>query len=314
MSTGTGMAEAQATAATAAPEKHFTSLFISAPDGLRLHVRSYGPRLAPTLPVVCLPGLARTAADFDAIATALANDVSDPRRVIAVDYRGRGLSEYDRNPGNYALPVELADLSAVLTALDIPRAVFIGTSRGGLLTMLLAAMRPTAIAGVVLNDIGPVIEPKGLMRIKSYVGKLPTPRSYQEGADILRRLFAAQFPKLGEPDWLAFAHRTWKEQAGTLVHDYDVNLATTLAAADFERPLPPLWHQFEALAKVPVMVIRGANSDILTPATVSAMRERRYDIDVIEVPDQGHAPLLAEPDLIHRIASFIVFCEISARH
>lgn len=311
MDSGTQMAGGDA--ATVA-QARFTSLFVSAQDGLKLHVRSYGPRLATTLPVVCLPGLARTSADFDALAGALASDVSDPRRVIALDYRGRGRSEYDRNPGNYALPVELADLSAVLTALDIARAVFVGTSRGGLLAMMLATTRPTAIAGVVLNDIGPVIEPKGLMRIKSYVGKLPTPRSYTEGADILRRLFGVQFPRLTEQDWLAYARRTWKEQTGTLVPDYDVSLADTLAGADFERPLPPLWHQFDALSRVPVMVIRGANSDILSPATVSAMRERRYDIDVVEVPDQGHAPLLAEPDLIHRIASFIVFCEISARH
>ena len=313
MSTGSEMAEASA-AAMAAPEKRFTSLFISAPDGLKLHVRSYGSRLAAALPVVCLPGLARTAADFDAIAATLAYDTADPRWVLAVDYRGRGQSEYDRDPGNYVLPVELADLSAVLTALDIARAVFIGTSRGGLITMMLAATRPTAIAGVVLNDIGPVIEPKGLMRIKSYVGKLPTPRSYQEGGDILRRLFGAQFPRLEEQDWLNFARRTWKERDGGLVPDYDAQLATTLASADFERPLPPLWHQFDALSRVPVMVIRGANSDILSAATVSAMRERRYDIDVIEVPDQGHAPLLTEPHLIGRIASFIVFCEISARH
>jgi pimeloyl-ACP methyl ester carboxylesterase len=159
-----------------------------------------------------------------------------------------------------------------------------------------------------------VIEPKGLMRIKSYVGKLPTPRSYEEGAEILRRLFAAQFPKFEASNWLGFAQRTWKEKNGQLVPDYDVKLATTLAGADFEQRLPPLWHQFEALARVPLMVIRGANSDILSAATVAAMRERRYDIDTIEVPDQGHTPLLAEPDLIRRIANFIVFCEISARH
>src|ERR1035441_1429663 len=152
-----------------------TSIFISAPDGLRLHARCYGARSAPALPVVCLPGMARTAADFEMLAEALAGDERRPRRVIALDYRGRGKSEYDRDPANYNFQVELADLLAVLAALDAARAILIGTSRGGILAMLLAAVRPTAIAGVVLNDIGPVIEPKGLMRIKGYVvtGKVP---------------------------------------------------------------------------------------------------------------------------------------------
>jgi pimeloyl-ACP methyl ester carboxylesterase len=300
-------------AAAVAPGAGYDRIVVSAPDGLKLNVRSYGPRLASAVPVVCLPGLARTAADFHVLATALAADPTDPRRVLALDYRGRGESEYDRNPDNYVLPVEFADLMAVLTALNVAQAVFIGTSRGGLLAMMLAAARPTVIAGAILNDIGPVIELKGLMRIKSYVGKLPTPRSHDEGADILRRLFGAQFPRFEASDWLGFAHRTWKDKGSTLVLDYDVKLATALASADFERPLPPLWHQFDALARVPVMVIHGGNSDILSAETVAAMRQRRYDLDVVEIPDQGHTPVLAGPDLIHRIANFIVFCEISAR-
>ena len=291
-----------------------TSTFISAPDGLRLHARCYGARSAPALPVLCLPGLARTAADFDALGQALASDESLPRRVIALDYRGRGQSEYDRDPANYNFQVELADLLAVMAALDAARAILIGTSRGGILAMLLAAVRPSAIAGVVLNDIGPVIEPKGLMRIKGYVGKLPQPRSFEEGAEILRRLFDAQFPKLGPADWLAGARRTFRQENGALVPTYDVKLAATLEGVDFEKPFPPLWQQFDALKERPMLVIRGANSDILSPATVEAMRTRRATLETIEVPDQGHAPLLAEPDVIGSIADFVARCQTLREH
>ncbi len=290
-----------------------SSTFITAQDGLRLHVRSHGARTAAALPVVCLPGLARTVADFEALAARLASDARTPRCVLAVDSRGRGQSDYDRNPANYSLPVELADVLAVLTALDIPQAVFIGTSRGGILTMLLAAARPTAIAGCVLNDIGPVIEPKGLARIKSYVGKLPQPASFHDAADMLRQLLGRQFPRLADADWLAFARRTFKEVGGRIVPDYDVELATTLAATNLEQPLPTLWNEFDALARVPVMVIRGGNSDILSAATVDAMRARRSRLDVLEVADEGHAPLLTQPDIIDRIGAFVAGCE-SATH
>ena len=288
-------------------ESSTASVFITAQDGLRLHVRSYGRR-TERLPVVCLPGLARTSADFDELAVAL---TAQDRRIIALDYRGRGRSEYDRNPENYSLVVELADVVAVLAALDIGRAVFVGTSRGGILTMLLAAARPTAIAGAVLNDIGPVIEAKGLLRIKSYVGKLPTPKNFEDGAQILRRLFDAQFPRLDSEGWLAAARRTWQESDGHLTPTYDVRLAKILEGIDLERPLPALWKEFDALSAVPLMVIRGANSDVLSEETVSAMRQRRSAMARLVVPDQGHTPLLAEPDVIRRIAAFIDDCERS---
>jgi pimeloyl-ACP methyl ester carboxylesterase len=284
------------------------STFITASDGLRLHARCYGGRISTATPVVCLPGLARTAADFEAVAAALAHDGPRARRVIALESRGRGLSDYDSDPANYSLPVELADVLAVITALEALPAIFIGTSRGGILTMLLAAVRPTAIAAAVLNDIGPVIEPQGLMRIKSYVGKLPQPRNFEEGADILRRLFGPQFPKLGQADWLASAHRAFKEDKGRLVTTYDIRIAQSMNGVDAERPLPPLWKEFDALANVPVMVIRGANSDLLSAPTVEAMRARRTALETLEVADQGHAPLLTEADTIARIVEFVRRC------
>jgi pimeloyl-ACP methyl ester carboxylesterase len=284
------------------------SHFITASDGLKLHAAEYGERTAPGLPVVCLPGLARTAADFEGLATALAADVTNPRRVIAVDYRGRGLSAYDRDPMNYTYATELADLEAVLTALNVGPAVFVGTSRGGILTMLMAALAPARIAGAVLNDIGPVIEAKGLARIKGYVGRLPQPKSLADGAVILRRLFDAQFPNFGEAEWTAAARLTWRDQDGDLVLAYDARLARTLDVLDVAQPIPALWPQFEALAHVPVMVIRGALSDILSAGTVDEMRQRR-PLEVIEVADQGHPPVITSPDLIRRIAAFARGCD-----
>ena len=292
-------------------ETGFVSLFVTAPDGLRLHVRRYGER-GRGLPVVCLPGLTRNGSDFHALATTLTRDPAQPRLVFTIDSRGRGRSGYDPNPENYAFPVELADVIAVTTALEIGPAIFLGTSRGGILTMLLGAARPTAIAGAILNDIGPVIDVKGLVRIKGYAGRLPTPRNYEEGAEILRRLGDAQFPDLSPESWQRQARQVWRQQDGAMALAYDVNLAKTLETVDVEHPPPALWPQFDSLARVPLMVVRGANSDILSAATLDAMRERRLDIDVLDVPNQGHAPLLAEPDVIARIAAFVTLCDVSA--
>lgn len=284
-------------------------VFVRTQDGLRLHVRTHGQPVPGRLPVVCLPGLTRTARDFDPLAEALARDPAAPRLVVALDYRGRGRSDADLNPQNYNLGVELADLLTVLAALQIERAAFIGTSRGGILTMLLAATQPAMLAAAILNDIGPVIEIEGLMRIKGYVGKLPQPKTHAEGAEILRRLFGDQFPKLGDSDWLAAARLTWEEDAGRLVLTYDPALAEGLAAVDLAQPLAPLWKEFDALAGVPVMVIRGANSDLLSAATVAAMRARRPDLVALDIPDQGHPPLLRERETIARIADFIAAAE-----
>jgi pimeloyl-ACP methyl ester carboxylesterase len=292
----------------------YRSHFITTHDGLKIYVRGYGPGRSDALPVVCLPGLARTSADFDVLARALASHAERPRRVAAIDYRGRGRSDYDPNPGNYNPSVELADVLAVITALELAPAVFVGTSRGGILAMLLAAVRPNAIAGVVLNDIGPVIELAGLMRIKSYVGKLPRVGSFAEGAEILRRLMSSQFPRLTEAEWLAFAERTFMEKDGAFRLAYDAKLTHALDGIDPERPVPQMWNAFDALARVPVMLIRGANSDVLSRETVDAMRVRRPDLEALEAADEGHAPLLADEEIAGRIGAFVARCEAAHPH
>ena len=290
----------------------FASAFVTAQDGLTLHVRRYGSRHASARSVVCVPGLARTAADFHPLATALAADRANPRLVLALDYRGHGQSQYDHNPKNYAIRVALADLSSVLAAFEITSAIFVGTSFGGVLAMMLAVLPPAAVAGIILNDIGPVIELKGLVRIKHYVGKLPVPRTFEEGGEILRWWFHAQFTKLEPQDWVAFAQRTWREGHGTLVPSHDPKLARALRGLSLER-LPTLWDQFDALARIPLMVIRGANSDMLARSTLNQMLARRGQLEVVVVPDQGHAPLLAEPEVIRRVAAFVASCDVSVR-
>src|SRR5215210_814154 len=285
----------------------FVSHFVTAQDGLKLHVREYGPRATVRLSVVCLPGLSRNSADFHIMATELARD--QERRVLALDYRGRGRSDHDRNPANYNPAVEAGDVLAVLTALGVEAAVFVATSRGGILTMLLATLRPSIIAGVVLNDIGPVIEPAGLLRIKGYVGKLPKVDSFEQAGEQMRALFAGQFPTLTAQDWLSEAQRSFKQVNGRLEPTYDPALARALEGVPADGVVPPMWNQFDALAGVPLLVIRGANSDILSAQTVEAMRARRKEMQVVEVPDQGHPPALADAGTIGSIAAFMAACE-----
>lgn len=293
----------------ATPDSGFTSLFVSARDGLRLHARDYGPLAAHAIPVVCLPGFARTAADFHELALALSGDEAKPRRVLALDYRGRGRSGFDTDWRNYDLRVELDDLMQMLTAAGVEEAIFVGTSRGGLLTMALGAARPAMIKGVVLNDIGPVLDARGLLRIRGYVGKLPTPRSYAEAAEILKRLSDQQFPLFGEAEWAMMARRTWTERDGRLVPDYDARLMKVLEELDLEAPLPVLWSYFAGLTGAPMLAIRGANSDMLSEKTLVEMGQRHPACDTFVAPGQGHAPLLGGKDMVRRIGKLIAKAE-----
>jgi pimeloyl-ACP methyl ester carboxylesterase len=285
--------------------------FITTDDGLRLHLRDTVPSETRTvhLPVLCLPGLTRTAADFDELSTALATDPVRPRRVLAMDSRGRGMSECDPNPANYNVLTETRDVVAAMAALSITRAIVVGSSRGGLIALTLPALTPTLMAGIVFNDIGPVIDMTGLLRIASYAGKIAQPRDFDHGAQILRALFGKQFPVLTVDDWNAWARRAWVVQDDLLSATCDPAVAASLGTLDPSKPLPPLWAAFDALPQVPLMVVRGEYSDLLSDTTVAEMLARRPGTTSLLVDGQGHTPLLAERDIIAAISAFAARCD-----
>jgi pimeloyl-ACP methyl ester carboxylesterase len=295
------------------PQVSFESRFVSAPDGLRLHVREYGSRLDPGIPVVCLAGLTRNSADFGPLASALsAGPIGVKRRVLALDYRGRGLSEYDRNWQNYSLDIENKDVLAVLTAMEIEAAIFVGTSRGGLHTMLLSATRPAVLRGAILNDIGPVMEPRGMARIRGYVGKLPEPRSLADAIDLLKEIMSERFNGLSEAAWEAYARMTFTDAVGRISTQYDRNLMRPLETLDLEQPLPALWPQFDGMRGAPLLIIRGANSDLLSLDTLQEMVRRHKGAETHTVKGQGHAPLLIDEETITQILSFVARIDSAA--
>src|SRR5262245_2408044 len=205
-------------------------------DGLRLYARDYGDLTSSWSPVVCLPGLSRTSRDFHSLALYLSGHYERPRRVVAFDYRGRGRSQWDKNAANYNVAVEMGDVLDGMAALGIPRAVVVGTSRGGIIGMLMAFARPQTIAGLALNDIGPFIEPRGLARLKAYIGRTPRAENWADAARIQRRLHGPQFTAFDDTDWDGFARRTYNGESGRPENDYDPNLSETLKSAEIDQP------------------------------------------------------------------------------
>jgi pimeloyl-ACP methyl ester carboxylesterase len=284
----------------------FVSRFMSAPDGLRLHMRDYGAAADPGLPVVCLPGLSRNAADFGALAEALAAGAGGKKRhVLAIDYRGRGLSEFDPDWQHYNLQVENADIAAMLAAAEIYTAIFVGTSRGGLHAMSLATARPSLVWGVILNDIGPVIEPQGLARIRHYLRHMKAPGSLADAIDAVRKIMSAQFTAASDSDFEAHARAAFQKADGSFGLTFDPGLAKPLELLNLDEPQPTLWPLFEAMAGIPLLVIRGANSDVLSPATLAEMGRRHKNCAIYIAEGQGHPPLLYDRASITRIAEFI---------
>ncbi len=279
-----------------------TSRFFHSSDGLRLHMLDFAPPAPAGPPVVCLPGLSRTAEDFRPLAGALAQA---GRRVLALDYRGRGLSDWDADWKNYSLDVECADILRALSASGLRDAVFIGTSRGGLNAMRLARRHPGVVRAAVLNDIGPTIDVPGLCKIKGYIGKMPPLNSLAEAAALIRFSASAAFPAVTPAEWEIFARQSFVERDGKWAPPYDPKLAHTLDNVAPDMEPPDFWAEFMALRNVPLLVIRGETSDLFSVETLAKMAAQHPGMETHTVPGQGHAPLLLDAPTISRIVEFV---------
>ncbi len=277
-------------------------------DGLKLAVRTFRAAQSSRLPLLCLPGLSRNSRDFIALGRYFSQNLSEPRTVIALDYRGRGLSDNDPNWRNYKPVVEAHDAIIAAAVHGIERAILVGTSRGGIISMLLGALRPGLIAGAVLNDIGPVIEGTGLARIKNYLSGRRPVANWDEAVALIRDTAENRFPALSEDDWLAQAEAYFAEEGGGLVPQFDPALVKPIAAVDVTERIPPLWPQFASLGAVPVLAIRGANSDLLSEQTLKQMHERHPQMESLVVEGQGHAPLLRDAATLDRMFAFVKRC------
>lgn len=254
--------------------------------------------------MVCLHGLTRNARDFEALAPVLA---TDGRRVLAPDVRGRGRSAWSPDPSTYALPVYVRDVLEMAAALDLTRAVFVGTSMGGLIVLGLAAVAPGLVAAAVLNDVGPEVAPEGLRRIAAYAGGPPTVSAWTDAAAYAAETNGVAFPAYGAAEWEEFARRLFREDAqGRPTLDYDPAIAGPLRTPSSE-PAPDLWPLFSALAGDgrPLMLVRGASSDILAPATTARMRAAAPRLEMVEACGVGHAPTLSEPDVLPALRAFL---------
>lgn len=283
---------------------HFTSR-----DGLQLYARHY-PAVTPAharRAVVCLPGLTRNGRDFHEFALAIAGHVGSPRDVYTVDYRGRGGSEWDKDWKNYTVPVEMLDVIDFMTFAGLSDAAIVGTSRGGLIAMVLAAAQPRLMGCCVINDIGPVIDRKGLTRIAAYVGRMPLPRTWKEAASLVADMSRKAFPSVPESEWEAVARQWFNERNGRPAPGYDHKLSNAMSVLD--KPAPALWPQFEAMKRVPLLVVRGDKSDILSADTVDEMMRRHPACSAYTVKGQGHAPLLRDTPSIAAIRDFLDLAE-----
>jgi len=290
--------------------REWRDIFYTSFDGLRLRVRHYGQPNPDTRPAVCLAGLTRNSSDFHRLASHLANDRRAPREVYALDYRGRGRSERDPNWRNYSPFIELLDTLDFMATANLHDAAIIGTSRGGIIAMLMAVVRPGMIGAAVLNDIGPEIGTAGLARIMGYAGKIPVPSDWNEAVELVRQINERFFTDMSPEDWQALAHQSFNETGdGKPAPSYDRNIAKSLSQIDISKRIPDMWAYFDALNDVPLMVLRGENTDLLPATTFEEMKRRHPQAQALTIPSQGHPVLFLDKFSIGQVGRFLNNCD-----
>ena len=273
--------------------------FFESQDGLKLYYRDYGAGNTGT-PVICLPGLTRNSRDFED----LANHLSDRRRVITCDFRGRGYSEYDENWENYHPLTYVQDTWTLLDHLGIENIIVVGTSLGGLCAMVMAKTQGERVAGVVMNDIGPEINPAGIERIQAYTGRVEPVGSWEEAIAQSQEIYGHWLPGLSDEQWAALARRGYREnEKGVPRLDMDANIGEAVRKIGAQKGDP--WALFDSLTDTPVTLLWGVMSDILTKDIIDKMTARKPDLNVVAVPNRGHVPLLDEPECIAAIDAFL---------
>ena len=283
---------------------NYEDVWYQSGDGLRLYARDYPCRdstIDHQQPLLCMHGLTRNSEDF----AGLADHLGGRYRVLSVDQRGRGRSEYDSVTSNYTPLTYVQDMFTLLDQLDLAEVILVGTSLGGLMSFLMSAMQPRRIRAMIINDIGPEVDPRGLERIKSYVGKSTPVSSWDDAVARAREIAEVAFPDFSDEQWLDFTRGIYREEDGVFTLDYDPAISQPLDDDDSGVVPPDLWAVFEAITSIPMLLIRGESSDILARSCVDGMRSRKADLQVSEIPRRGHAPTLTEPASIAAIDVFL---------
>jgi pimeloyl-ACP methyl ester carboxylesterase len=275
-------------------------------DELALFARDCGAADSKLTPLLCLPGLTRNSSDFEPLAEAL----NEPRRIVALDYRGRGRSQYAPDPATYTPRHELEDAMALLDHLKLDRVCVVGTSRGGIIAMLMAALHPHRMAGAVLNDIGPALEPAGLLRIVDLLHRHAGAASWADAVASLK-VSNPGIKNLKEEEWLAFAERIFAQEGKWLIPAYDPKIVQMFPAPEdiTSGRVAELWDLFAALKAKPAAVLRGENSDLLSEATVDLMALEHPDLMAVRVKDRGHVPFLNEPESVAAVSAIAAACD-----